>query len=434
MTRFARVVSGSGFLLLSFAVIGPIEAQQYVISTIAGGGPLPTQFSAPSSGISEPFGLATDASGNLYYSTDYPCLCVYKVDQSGIVTRIAGNGRQGHSGDGGPGIDAELSDMGSLAVDGAGNLYIADADRVRRVSPSGVITTVAGGGTVGSGGGQAEGVPATSVTLTIPAEYWGGGIAVDRSGNLFIAAIGGVRKVSPSGIITTVDSSTYYLSAYYSPYKSAQLTVDGSGNLFIGEGFHVMELSPGGLLAPFAGNGTQGFSGDGGAATSAQLYYVFGLAVDKSGNLFIADSIADTTRVRKVSPSGIITTVAGGGSANPNNGGPATAARLGINIYDVAVDGAGDLFIADPSAIYKVTADGNIATVAGNGDGEDCCFSGDGGPAIAAQLSYVTDVAVDGAGDVFVADDGNSRVRKVSPTGVITTPWLAMGALASPIT
>ena len=297
----------------------------------------------------------------------YVTYCSQARGQGGIITTVAGNGTEGFSGDGGPATSASLSVLG-VAKDASGNLFIADLEnlRIRKVSPDGIITTVAGNGAQGFSG---DGGPAAAASLSDPER-----VAVDASGNLFIADSQNnnrIRKVSPNGIITTV-----------------------------------------------AGNGRNDFCGDGGLATAACLNQPGGIAVDASGNLFIADSY--NGRVRKVSPSGFITTVAGGGmpSDDLGDGGPATSASL--SPADVAVDAFGNVFIADyiTSRIRKVSPNGIITTVAGNGD---YGFSGDGGPAASASLYFPTGVAVDASGNLFIADIYNSRIRKVSPNGVITT-------------
>jgi sugar lactone lactonase YvrE len=410
--RFVRVALG--LLLLSISA----AAQQYVISTVAGGVPPPT----PILGVdlaTTPYGVATDAVGNVYFTSDN---CVFKLDQTGIVTRVAGNSRRGYSGDGGLATSAQLNYPIGVAVDGAGNMFFADAlnFRIRKVSQSGIITTVAGSGTQGYSGDDG---PATSAQLGYPQ-----GVALDAAGNLFIAdsANGRVRKVSPSGIIITVaGNNAPGSSGDGAPATSAQVSpagvvVDRAGNLFISDPFNarVRMVSSRGIITTVAGNGTRGISGDGGPATSAQLYAPQGVAVDEAGNLFIADS--GNGRLRKVSPSGIITTVAGGGKNVPGDGGPAISAQFDAS--GVAVDRAGNLFLSDLGyqSIRKVSPDGIITKVAGNGRSTFYgTFSGDGGPAVSAQLAYPTGVAVDAAGNLFIAESG--RIRKVSSSGIIST-------------
>jgi hypothetical protein len=255
-----------GVVCLVFSSV--VWGQTYTISTIAGGGP-PDNVLATSVGL-DPSGIAVDAAGNVYFSNRANVL---RLDAAtGKITRVAGNGSFGYSGDGGPATLAALANPSGLAVDSLGNLYIAtiDDDRVRKVSNS-VITTFAGGGTTDSEGG-----PATSAGLRLSL---GSSLAVDSAGNLYIceSLIHRVRRVS-NGIITTV-----------------------------------------------VGKGTEGFGGDNGPALSASLSAPNGVAVDAAGNLYIAD--IGNGRVREVS-NGIITTIAGGGNAKPGDGGLARDAAL----------------------------------------------------------------------------------------------------------
>ncbi len=340
------------------------------------------------------------------------------------VRTVAGNGASGYSGDGGPATAAGLPYPTGVAVDANGNLYIADGsnNRVRKVSPNGIITTVAGNGNQGFSG---DGGPATAASLHGPHS-----VAVDTNGNLFIADTSNhrVRKVNPDGIIITVagigfttigvsgDGGPATAAGLYAPFGVA---VDAQGNLYIANYNHhrVRKVSPNGIITTVAGNGNQGFSGDGGPATAASLNNPHGVAVDANGNLYIADG--SNNRVRKVSPNGIITTVAGNGNQGfSGDGGPATAAGL-YGPVDVAVDTNGNLFIADSSnhRIRRVTPNGMIATIAGSGVSG---FSGDGDPATVARLHGPHSVAVDASGNLYVADEANHRIRSLS-SSVVTT-------------
>ena len=287
------------------------------------------------------------------------------------------------------------------------------------VSGSDTITTSAGTGTAGFVG---EGGQATSAQLSYP---WGVAIAGE---NVYVVdnITSRIRKVS-GGIITTIaGTGTPGYSGDGGQATSAQLNypegvaVDGQGNLYIADAYNqrVRKITPAGIITTIAGTGTAGYSGDGGQATSAQLNYPGGVAVDTEGDLFIADE--SNSRIRKVTPGGVITTAAGNGTPGySGDGGQATSAQLNFP-YGVAVDPQGNLYVADTSnyRIRKVTSDGTITTFAGTGT---FGFSGDGGPATSAQMTRAFGVALDTAGNVYFGDQSNFRIRKVDRGGTIAT-------------
>ena len=370
---------------------------------------------ATSAALNQPYGVALDGAGNLYIAGWNPGR-VRKVTPAGTITTVAGGGS---GGDGGPATSASLLGPSGVAVDAAGNLYISDGERIRKVTPSGIITTAAGNGIRGYSG---DGGPATSASLRDP---WG--VAVDAAGNLYVGDTNNdrIRKVSPAGTITTVaggggvfgDGGPATGASLNSPYGVA---VDAAGNLYIADrnNHRIRKVSPAGVISTVAGNGAYSYSGDGGPATSASLHGPHGVAVDAASNLYIADR--DNERVRRVSAGGTITTVAGNGAYEfSGDGGPATSASL-QGPRGVAGDAAGNLYIADTGnyRIRKVSPSGIITTVAGNGAGG---FSGDGGPATSGSLSYPHHLAVDAVGNLYIADIYNNRIRKVSPSGIITT-------------
>lgn len=285
----------------------------------------------------------------------------------GDVDTSAGTGTAGFSGDGGDARLANLNRPEGQDVDAAGNVYVADRqnNRIRRISlTSGVITTVAGNGTLGYAG---DGGPATSASLNGPRD-----VAIDVNGNIYIADRGNnrIRRVSAlDGTISTV-----------------------------------------------AGNGVRGFGGDLGLATSASLNRPFGVGVAADGTIYIADT--ENFRVRAVAPNGIILTVAGNGVEGFfGDGGPATSANT-LGPFRVEAAGAGEFYFSDGNRIRRV-ADGIINTVAGIGVE---ALSGDGGPATAAALASPTDMTLDSAGNLYITDTFNHRVRRVSAaTGRIST-------------
>ncbi|MBW2136058.1 MAG: carboxypeptidase regulatory-like domain-containing protein [Deltaproteobacteria bacterium] len=335
--------------------------------------------------------------------------------KAGFIDTVAGNGTPGYSGDGGPAHEAQLNYVQGLHLDASGNLYIADRfnHSIRKVDTAGNIGAVAGNGLQGYSG---DGGPATEASLSNPFD-----IAVDASGNLYIADWGNkrVRKVDTNGIITTVagngseEHSGDNGPAIWAAMNPFSLALDISGNLYVGDATNsrVRKVDTNGVITTVAGNGTAGYSGDGGPATEAMLYGPRGLAVDSFGNIYICDYF--NSRIRKVDPTGIITTIAGNGVYGySGDGGPATEAS--IYAFEVTVDQSGNIYIADTNnhCIRKVDTNGIITTVAGtNSPG----YSGDGRPAIEAELGNPQDLAVDVLGNLYISDTSNHRVRIVAP-------------------
>ena len=336
----------SGFLL--FFVTNISIGQN--INTVAGGGvSLGDGGAATLASIGYIAGVAIDQSGNLFIA-DGNHNRIRKVDvATGIITTVAGNGLAGFSGDGGAATSAELNNPVYIAFDNGGNLYISDPPnrRIRKVNSLGIITTFAGTGTMGFSG---DGGPASSAEL-----YTIQGISFDKNDNLYIADIGAnrIRKIDTFNIISTI-----------------------------------------------AGNGSSGFSGDGGAATLATLYNPQDIAIDTFGNLLIADY--GNNRIRKVDFStGIINTVAGDGTGGySGDGGLATSASIN-GPMGVSIDLQNNIFIAEfhSQRIRKVDCtDGNISSVAGNGIGG---FSGDGGLSTTAEILGPEGIRFDQCGNIY---------------------------------
>ena len=317
----------------------------------------------------------------------------------GIVSTAAGTGASGYSGDGGPATSAQFNLPFGVARDRQGSLYVADTANnvIRKVSADGTISTIAGNGIQGYSG---DGGAAITAQLAFPTA-----VALDSVGNLYIADYFNdcVRKVDTNGMIST--------------FASAQgravigVAADAAGNVYFSSSYEgVWKADPQGVTTKFAGNGTPGFSGDGGPATDAQTSGVAGLTVDVSGNLYMAEVF--NADIREVDTNGIITTVAGNQQFGySGDGGPATSAMLN-GPYDVQVDAAGNLYISDSSnnRIRKVNAAGIISTIVGDGN---YGYAGDGGLASMAQLAGPTAIALDGSGNIYIADVGNNVIRRV---------------------
>jgi sugar lactone lactonase YvrE len=318
--------------------------------------------------------LTFDARGNLY-GADCADSFVFRIDNQRSMTVVAGTGTQGFSGDAGPALRAKLACPSGVALDTKGNLYVADHgnDRVRRIDANGVIHAYAGAGPIppvgsneGSYGG--DGGPPARARFKVPTS-----LAFDRAGNLYVADRdnGAVRLISKGGRITTL-----------------------------------------------AGTGVRGYSGDGSAATKARLDQPQGFAFDRAGNLYVSDSA--NNRVRRIDTRGVITTVAGDGRHGySGDSGAATRARLS-DPYGLAFDANGNLYVAEPDegVVRRIDARGMITAVAGTGH---LGLSGDGGQATRAKLDSPFGLAFDSAGNLYIADNGNGRIRRVDRRGVITT-------------
>ncbi len=349
------------------------------------------------------------------------------------ISLVAGRGVAGYLGDGGPATLAQLDGPTGVAVDAAGGILVVDAsNRVRRIA-YGTITTVAGSGVAGhvSEGLPLpdDGGPALDAQLNDPI-----GVALDHDGNILIAdaLYHRIRRVTPDGTITTIAGNGIpWFSGDGGPATAANLqyptgvAVDHDGNLFIADAANhrIRRVDPDGTITTVAGTGGAGFSGDGGPATGAELHKPTGVAVSRKGELFIADEY--NHRIRRVGPHGRISTVAGATDIPPNydgfvsgayggDGGPATEAFLNFPT-EVLLDGEQSLLIADSSndRVRCIGPDGTITTIAGGGS----AAPSDGLPATSVSLNGgPTGMAFDGAGNVLVCEEYGHRVWRLTPT------------------
>jgi gliding motility-associated-like protein len=352
--------------ILCFFPLLVLHAQ--TITTIAG---TPTVFGFGGAGgpassilIREPFNVVVDNVGNIFF-TDPLNNRIWKINTAGIASVYAGTGVFGDTGDGGPATSAQIQGGYWLSVDNAGNLYFSEnIGAVRKIDPSGIISTIItetqANGTASTGdGGPLSAATFIQITRFVP----------DNAGNFYISdySAGVVRKVNSAGILSTI-----------------------------------------------AGTGVPGYSGDGGPATAAQLKNPYGVAFDNAGNIYVPDP--GNNRIRKIDAGGIITTVAGNGTTGySGDGGPATNAEF-FGAWQVLFDATGNMYIDDAAnnCVRKVDNTGTISTYAGIGGNGGYGYSGDGGPANAARMNSVTGIALDNGGNLYLADQGNFIIRKVN--------------------
>jgi sugar lactone lactonase YvrE len=331
------------------------------------------------------------------------------------VSTVAGTGAKGYGGDGGPAVAAKLDRPTAVSVDRDGTFYIADYgnNRIRKVTTDGKITTFAGTGEAGFSG---DGGPASAAKLSGP--Y---GVRADGRGNVYIADArnGRVRKVSPDGIIATVAGNGQPgahgdggLATSASLGRPDDVLADDAGDLYIvdADACQVRKVTPDGIIHTVAGSTT--FQGDGGPATAARLNVPAAIALDRQGNLYIAD--LRNHAVRKVSPEGSISTVAGTGKPGfDGDGSSATMAHL-REPGGVVCSPDGSVFIADGVnfRVRRIGTDGVIQTIAGTGKRG---YTGDGVPALEADLGVLDILSMDAEGNIYVADHSNQRIRKLTP-------------------
>jgi len=428
----ALTIDSSGNLFIAegeggIGKIRRVDAATHVITTVAN---------------ANASGMAVDSAGNLFFTNDASHL-VYRVDATTrATTTVAGNGYQdpynsyygGYSGDGGPATSAALNHPMGIAVDGAGNLFIADAfnGRIRRVDAATQVITTAAGNCTTNCTGLGDGGPATSAVLIDPT-----GVAINSAGDLLIVDAGEnrIRRVDGATqvVTTAAGNGSCCFSGDGGPATSADgasgsIALDRAGNLFIGNGSLVRRVDASTqVISTVAGTEHPQSLGEGGPATSAYLNFVADIAFDSAGSLFIVDEHEHLVR-RVDAATQVITTIAGkiGSNCFPcagfsGDGGLATAALLAYP-DGVAVDGAGNLFISDGNneRVRRVDASTRVInTYTGNGYQS---YGGDGGPATSAELNGPYGLATDKAGNLFIADEANHRIRRVdAATGVITT-------------
>jgi sugar lactone lactonase YvrE len=387
-----------------------------VVSTLAGlaGNSGSSDGTGSAARFHTPTGVAVDGSGNVYVADTTNC-SIRKVTPDGVVSTLAG-GSSGSSD--GAGSAAKFKNPQGVAVDGSGNLYVADTGNytIRLVTPSGVVSTLAGvAGTQGFSDGTGS------------AAIFGGpsSVALDASGNVYVAdtLFSTIRKVTPGGVVSTLAGSVGNSGSSDGTGSAAKfngpsgVSVDGSGNIYVADNGNcsIRKVTPGGVVSTLAGlAGSLGSSN--GSGSAARFFYPTSVAVDSSGNVYVADSGNNT--LRKVVPGGVVSTLAGLAGSPGSSDGTGNAAQLS-SPAGVMVDGSGNVYVADQSnqTIRKVTPGGVVSTLAGR-PGYIGRVDGTGS---AARFDFPQGVAVDASGNVYVADTFNYTIRKVTPAGVVST-------------
>ena len=362
-----------------------------------------------------PFGVAADSAGNVYVIDTSNT--ILKVTPAGVVTTLAGTASTWGGADG-TGAAARFSRPRGPAVDGADNVYVADRDNhtIRKITPDGVVTTLAG----------TAGVPgSTDGTGAAARFYFPEGVAVDRDGNLYVGDSGNftIRKITPDGAVTTLAGAAGAPGNADGAGTTARfeeprgMAVDGDGNVYVADtvGRTIRKITPAGVVTTLAGTADARGSADGTGA-AARLDFPTSVAVDRDGNLYVTEAFDST--IRKITPAGVVTTLAGTAGVPGPVDGTGAAARFGIP-EGVAVDGAGNVYVADlgNGTVRKVTSVGVVTTLTGTASLAGFVD----GTGAAARFAFPAGAAVDSAGNVHVADTANGTVRTITPDGVVTT-------------
>jgi streptogramin lyase len=373
--------------------------------------------------VAAPLGVAVDGTGNIVVA-DAGSQTIRKITPSGVVTTLAGMANSSGSADG-AGADARFFLPKGVAVDGAGNVFVADTNNnaIRKITPAAVVTTLAGSADFP---GSADG---TGNAARFSMNFMGdpSGIAVDWTGNVFVTDNGNntIRRITPAGVVTTLAGSAADDSGSADGTGAAArfnhpsgIAVDSAGNVFVADTTYndtIRRITPAGVVTTFAGTVGSHGSADGTGAT-ASFQHPSGVAVDAVGNVFVADTANYT--IRKITPAGVVTTLAGTAGTPGSADGTGTSALFNWP-SGVAVDGTGNVFVTDNgnNTIRKITPAGVVTTLAGTA-GTPGSADGTGD---AARFNSPKGVALDGMGNVFVADTNNNAVRKITPSGVVST-------------
>jgi sugar lactone lactonase YvrE len=382
-----------------------------LIRKITPAGVVTTVAGSATAGFARPSGIAVDTAGNIYVADTFNNE-IRKITPAGVVITLAGSTTIGVAD--GVGAAAGFYNPQGVAVDAAGNVYVADGGNceIRKITPTGVVTTLAGSLSIGSADG-----PGSSASFYFPQ-----GVALDPAGNIYVADGGNneIRKITPAGVVTTLAGSTNGMGSANGTGAAASFSgpqgvaVDTAGNVYVADtdNFEIREITAAALVTTFAGSVSQSGEQVDGLGNTASFFGAEGVAIDGAGNVYVADK----NEIRKITPAGVVTTLAGSGNFGFADGtGSAASFQLPTG---VAVDAAGDVYVADTinCDIRKITPAGVVTTLAGSGGGGFADGAG-----AAASFFYPQGVAVDKEGTVYVADTDNNKIRKITPAGVVTT-------------
>ena len=406
----ARFSSPRGIAIDSSGLIYIADTNNGRIRKVTQEGVVST-FAGSGGAFRDPWGLAVDSSGNVYVG-DQGNNRIRMITPDAVVTTIAGSGTTTFTD--GTGTSATFNQPRGVAVDSAGNLYVADYNnhRIRKIAPGAIVTTIGGNGT----GTFLDGI-GTNSSFRNPS-----GITVDVSGNVYVADYNNhrIRKITPTGVVSSPygssqvgysDSASRAIARFNDPYG---LTTDSSGNIYVADSGNnrVRKITPTGVVTTIAGNGTISFLN--GTGTSAQIGYPRGLVLDSSGNLYVTES--QNHRIRKITPAGVVTTFAGTGSTTFADGAGASATFN--QPHGITIDSAGNLYVADynNNRIRKIDTSGNVSTLAGNGTATSVDGNGGG-----ATFNRPRDIAIDSAGNLYVTEQSANRIRKIDTNANVTT-------------
>ncbi len=405
-------------MALAVVLVQAAVAQPLTITTLAGPSESPGWFDGTGSAARfyKPYGVAVDSSGNIFVA-DTNNHTIRKVTPAGVVTTLAGLAGSDGSTDG-TSSAARFTNPNGVAVDGNGNVYVADTANytIRKITPTGVVTTLAG---LAGDAGSADGTGSTA-RFTNPT-----GIAVDSGGNVYVADSGNdtIRKITPAGLVTTLAGTAQISGSADGTGSAARflfpngIAADSSGNVYVADTGNctIRKITPAGDVSTLAGTAGSVGSADG-TGGGASFSYPYGVAVDAGGNVYVADT--DNHTIRKITPAGVVTTFAGTAGSSGSADGTGSAARFFFP-NGIAADSSGNVYVADTQnhTIRSITSASVVTTLAGVVGGKGTA-DGAGG---AARFNMPYGVAVDSAGNIYVADTDNHTIRKITPAGAVTT-------------